>query len=48
MQLVSLYKEERPSQAWWHLSIIPVPGRWRQEDGEFTVIFSYLVSLRLA
>lgn len=48
MQLVSLYKEERASQAWWHLSIIPVPGRWRHEDQEFKVTFSYMVSMRLA
>jgi hypothetical protein len=35
MQLVSLYKEERPSQAWWLLSIIP--STWEVEAGEWRI-----------
>ena len=32
-----------PSSVWRH-----TPGRWRQEDEKFRIIFSYIVGLRLA
>jgi hypothetical protein len=34
------------SQAWWHLPVIPVLGRWRQEGQKLEVILDYVVNFR--
>lgn len=33
-----------PYRAWWLTPVIPVLGGWRQDDQEFQVILSYIVS----
>jgi hypothetical protein len=32
------------SSAWWGTPVLPVLGRWRQEEQEFKVILGYIVS----
>ena len=37
------FKIKKKSQAWWHMLVIPVLGRLRQEDRRFAANLSYLV-----
>lgn len=33
---------------WWHVPVVSVLGKWRQEDLGFKVTFSYISGLTLA
>jgi hypothetical protein len=35
-----------PSPVWWWVPVLPALGRWRQEDQEFKVNLSFIVSLK--
>lgn len=37
-----------PSSSWWHIPLISVIRKFRQEDQETEVILCYIVMLRLA
>jgi hypothetical protein len=41
-------KNHGHSWVWWHTSVIPVLGRWRQEAFEFKAILGYIARLSLA
>jgi hypothetical protein len=34
-------KRDKKSQVWWHSPVMPIFGRWRQEDQEFNAVLRY-------
>jgi hypothetical protein len=43
----SSLKRGKVRWVWWFTSVIPVPGRLRQEDGEFEANLGYIIRLSL-
>jgi hypothetical protein len=35
---------ENPSQAWWHILVISVPRKLKQEDHKFEASLGYILS----
>lgn len=44
----TLHSSRSINWTWWLRPVILALGRWRQEDEEFKIIYSYIMSLKLA
>jgi hypothetical protein len=42
------FSKKRVCQALWYTPVIPVVGRWKQEDHKFKAILCYITGSRLA